>query len=571
MERSTFSWREREFLALLVIVFLGYFVGIDYPGLRGEESRRAQVAVEILHTGDWIVPRQQGMPFLSRPPAGSWPIAVLGWLRGDVDVAAARLPSLVCILLTSLLCYIYARQFLSPVGALAAGAGFATMAQVLQLGRLAETEAIFTFFVSGSLLVWHGGHMKNPRAAWPWIAGYALAALGTLTKGPQAPVYFGAAVAAYLLWQRQWRTLFSWQHALGIATFLLLFGAWLVPFAMQVGLRGVRATFAGDVGLRFVDLSPRTIAVQLLTFPLQTLAVMLPWSFVLVGYALPSLRANLGYARPWIRFALVALCVSFPTVWLAPLATTRYYMPLFPLAAVLGAVVFEQRAWQTQEAVFWEWTLKLAATTLLAASGGVVALALFQPGLLVLLAVPVPFALAFAAVASAIAAALIGMPLHGRGAARRQVLCLALVMLAANGLVYLPNLHARSIDNAAEVAEARELLGDEKLVSFDYTHHLFAFYYKRPITLLPWPDSQPERHDFTYFCYSTEYYPHMDLPFPWEVVKVVNCDRARYARPKLTVVIGKRLAKEGPPPHAMTQQDAMPVAKASNALPALGE
>src|SRR5262249_22209096 len=90
MDRSPFSWLERELLLLLAIVSLGYFIGLEYPALRGEESRRAQVAVEILRTGDWIVPRQQGELFLSRPPAGSWPIAFFGMLRGDVDVAAKK-------------------------------------------------------------------------------------------------------------------------------------------------------------------------------------------------------------------------------------------------------------------------------------------------------------------------------------------------------------------------------------------------------------------------------------------------------------------------------------------------
>ena len=132
--------------------------------IRGEETRRAEVATEMLQTGDWIVPRQQGQPFLSRPPLGSYPIAVLEMVLGTGSLLAVRLPSVIATWLTTLLIYGYSRRFLSRLGSLAAGFAFATMGMVLQLGRLAETDAIFTFFVSGSLLLWHWGYTANPAA-----------------------------------------------------------------------------------------------------------------------------------------------------------------------------------------------------------------------------------------------------------------------------------------------------------------------------------------------------------------------------------------------------------------------
>ena len=41
-----------------------------------------------LRYGDWIVPRQQGEPFLYRPPCGSWSMALFGLVRGQVDGGA---------------------------------------------------------------------------------------------------------------------------------------------------------------------------------------------------------------------------------------------------------------------------------------------------------------------------------------------------------------------------------------------------------------------------------------------------------------------------------------------------
>ena len=110
--RLKFAWLEVEVLLLVLLVAVAYFGRLTALTLRGEETRRAMVAAEILETGDWIVPRQQGEIYLSRPPAGSWTIAALGMARGQIDVLAIRLPSAIAVLLTTVLIYVYARQFL---------------------------------------------------------------------------------------------------------------------------------------------------------------------------------------------------------------------------------------------------------------------------------------------------------------------------------------------------------------------------------------------------------------------------------------------------------------------------
>ncbi len=68
-------WREAEVAVLIVLVVAAYLLRIGDVSMRGEESRRARVAFEMLERGDWIVPREQGQPFLSRPPLQNWLIA----------------------------------------------------------------------------------------------------------------------------------------------------------------------------------------------------------------------------------------------------------------------------------------------------------------------------------------------------------------------------------------------------------------------------------------------------------------------------------------------------------------
>src|SRR5262245_19228359 len=202
-------WREWDAFFLLVLVVAAYFTRAGVLPIRGEEPTRAQIALEMVERGDWVVPRQQGEPFLIRPPLQNWLIAASCLTFGTWDVWAVRFPSLLATLLTTLLIYGYGRTFLSRLGALAAAAAFATLVAMFQMGRQAETEALFILLVSASLLLWHWGLVRRWPAALTFAAGYGLMALAMLTKGIQAPVSFVGSVGFYLVLTGQWRRLFS--------------------------------------------------------------------------------------------------------------------------------------------------------------------------------------------------------------------------------------------------------------------------------------------------------------------------------------------------------------------------
>ncbi len=156
-------WRERELWLLLAVVSVIYLSRLTALPICGEESRWANGALEMIATGDWIVPRQQGEVFPERPPLGSWTMAVAALVGGRMDAVAVRLPSVLAVLATATLIYGYGRRFMSRLGALGAAAAYASFGQVLQLGQLGESESLFTFLLAGALLVWHWGY----AAQWP--------------------------------------------------------------------------------------------------------------------------------------------------------------------------------------------------------------------------------------------------------------------------------------------------------------------------------------------------------------------------------------------------------------------
>lgn len=553
------SWREWEFWALALAASFLFGARLTAVPIRGEETRRAQVACEMLAGGDWIVPRQQHQPLLSRPPLGSYPIALAAIVLGDCSLLAVRLPTAFASWLTVLLIYGYGRLFLSRLGALASGLAYATMGQVLVLGRLAETEATFTLLLSGALLIWHLGYWRSQSATrlnhrrrvwqkiWPWLAGYGLAALAALAKGPQAPVYFAAPVCLFLIWRGDWQTLVSRWHLAGLALFAAIIGAWQIPFWITMGWPAVKMIWLGDVAMRFEDTRLLTVAVHLLRYPLEIAVCTLPWSPLLAAYVSKQFRRSLDESRPFVVFLFMAVGLAFATCWVVPGARGRYFMPLYPCLALLiglsiervarpAGAAWQQRGWRLF--LLGNAALAIAVATLIAALAWIERFPLSafrQPNWFAALYIP----------AALLAAAVLWRTRAGGGSRRVRVAMMtvaALVGLSYVGVV-ISGTAAAAEDPIANVAELKRMLPvGTHLVSFGLVETLFTYLYREPIGVRPWPRSAiglgPE---CDYFCFTWDRKVAPSLPFAWKIEAMIPCDRVRQDPPLKKVIIGRRI------------------------------
>ena len=119
----------------------------------------------------------------------SWLMALFSRVVGGLTPWAVRFPSVMAVALTALVLYLYCRRWLSPAGACVSAMIYCSFGQVLQIGRLGESEAVLAFFTTLSLLGWHHYWLREQQAK-AWCLGFIAAGLGALTKGLQAPIYF---------------------------------------------------------------------------------------------------------------------------------------------------------------------------------------------------------------------------------------------------------------------------------------------------------------------------------------------------------------------------------------------
>lgn len=538
-------WRETELFFLIGLSVLTLCLRLGAVPLLGEEPRRALIAREMIETGDWLVPGTQGVFLASRPPLQNWMIAVTAMISGSFDVWSVRLPSIVSTIAAAVMIYGYLRQLTGRVSSLGGAVSFITMLLVMEFGRSAETEAVFTVFVAASMMLWHWGWMNKWSPSVMWSVGYAFAALGMLTKGLQAPVYFVGSTILFLLATGNWRAIVTRGHLAGMLVFVVLFGAWQIPFTVQRGIADSWMIYFGDVAGRFVDKSWSKFLTHLVAYPGELVFVrLMPWSFLLLAYCSSRVRGLLGHCREAILFLTICILFSFVFVWLPPGSKARYYMPLFPsFAALIGIAIeglsLEQKA--NGRSILWSNFVQSMTWLMVGAAVVVVGISVAMPGLIISL--PMAGAMAFAGGS-------LGFAYVARkslaGATNRSIghaICAVAGFFALVQVSLITTVQQRRCEDiAGHVAEVRGMLpADARLLSLGMVHHAFAYFYGEPIPIVEMPAKEfPDGQ--SYFCLHTYESDPPKLAFEWTQIAVVSCDRFKCDTvPKDRVFIGRRL------------------------------
>src|SRR4051794_20587470 len=104
------SWLRQPLVLAVVLAFVACFAGIGSHHLWSpDEPTGAAVGREMLESGDLIVPRLNGQPFLEKPPLYWW-VQTAALRRWGSTAPAARLPSALFSALTLLVTFALGRR-----------------------------------------------------------------------------------------------------------------------------------------------------------------------------------------------------------------------------------------------------------------------------------------------------------------------------------------------------------------------------------------------------------------------------------------------------------------------------
>jgi 4-amino-4-deoxy-L-arabinose transferase len=217
MPRTT-TW----LLAMLLVL------AFAFQGTRGiwepDEGRYTSAGVNMLESGDWLVPTIDGEhPHLTKPPVTYWLLASSFGALGHNEWAA-RLPGALAFVGTGLLVFGIGRRLLPAKPWLPASIWALGLAPVIA-ANVISTDNVLVFFETAAMFAfvtaWHGrGELHRG-----WIcAMWALWGLAFLTKGPPGllPLF---AVTAFLAFHER-RSLRSLFDPLGLLVFAVVAFTW---------------------------------------------------------------------------------------------------------------------------------------------------------------------------------------------------------------------------------------------------------------------------------------------------------------------------------------------------------
>jgi 4-amino-4-deoxy-L-arabinose transferase-like glycosyltransferase len=347
VEKSLFTEKRQRWLLLLLTAFT-FFILLGSRALNEpDEGRYAEVAREMIETGNWIVPHLWYLPHLDKPPMTYWLVAISMKLFGQNEWAV-RLP-----LALAGMGGVWAAWLLGcSLGGRRVGWWSALILQTSLLyfvmARMLTTDMFVTLFnIWAVYFFWRSWQSLNSELRIPnskffgWhLAGWSAIAFGFLTKGPVSLAIPLVALAALVVYR--WKsfaakkTLFS-----GLAAGVVLFLALVLPWFLAVFRREPDAFDYMTVYQAAGSLLGTTIKNRkgsLFYFFGILVVGLLPWTFLLGWLWRRAHWRGLDWKSKdgWVLLNATAI-FTFTLFSLSQAKLPAYILPIFPALAVMVA------------------------------------------------------------------------------------------------------------------------------------------------------------------------------------------------------------------------------------------
>lgn len=328
-----------RFLLVFAILFsLLWFAQLDYRKLvKPDEGRYAEIAREMVSSGDWVTPRLNDLKYFEKPPVQYWATAAAFELFG-INEWTSRLWSALTGFAGILLAgYCATRLYGRTTGTLAAlalGSSFYYFA----LGHINTLDMGVTFFLEaalvGFLLAQHDRASQREQRNWMLITWAAMAG-AVLSKGLIGLVLPGAALVLYIACTRQWALLARMHWLKGLALFLLLTLPWFA-LVSQRNPEFLQFFFIHEHFDRFASDGHRRTGSWWYFVPILLIGIS-PWLNWLPQSLRDGIRKRAGESfRPGVLLVIWSVFI-FLFFSISHSKLPAYILPIFPALAILIA------------------------------------------------------------------------------------------------------------------------------------------------------------------------------------------------------------------------------------------
>ena len=324
-------------IALILLFLFVYILPLGFRPLAiPDEARYGEIPREMLASGDWVVPRLNGLKYFEKPVFGYWANAVSLSVFGE-NAFALRFTSALSVGLSALMIFLLVRRFSdSETAAVLAPAIFLTCPLVLAIGHITVLDSLLSMLLTGALVCFFFSHMaENRRRKNLFLVLMGVfCGMAFLTKGFLAFAVPVLAVVPFLLWERRFKDLLRIPWIPMLTAFLIA-----LPWSLMIHFR------EGDFWNYFFW----TEHIARFLHPVSGQHPKPVWYFlpVLVGGALPwaiqapaalPMALKLEMKSPLMRFACAGSSSLFSFFSVCSGKLIPYILPCFPPLAIVLSI-----------------------------------------------------------------------------------------------------------------------------------------------------------------------------------------------------------------------------------------
>ena len=329
------GWRldERRIIGGLIVVSgIILFFNLWARSLENHDYLRyAEVAREMIRSGDWIVPRYNGAVYLDKPPLLFWLIALPSSLYGSVTPFLARLPSALAAWIGVFVLFLWGKRMYGSAraGLISAGILFSSY-QYFSQARSAKTDMLLCLFILLAFYLFYLGYETTRRKRTLFfLSSFFFMGMGVLTKGPFGFLMPFPILALFLIKEKKARMLVSGEFILGYMVLLLIALPWPLLFVRRFGL---------DESIALVRVThPLSRQAPFYFYLIEIWGQFAPWSLLLPWLGIYVWRERFEIWHSGESLCLIWFVLLFLLLTIFQVRVSRYLLPaLPPLALMLG-------------------------------------------------------------------------------------------------------------------------------------------------------------------------------------------------------------------------------------------
>lgn len=323
------------YIPVLIAAFL-YLVGIMSTDLwTPDEPRYAEVAREMIESGNYIQPHLNGKPYTEKPPLFFWTVVAGAKMFGGVNQLSVRLPSILSALGTLALLIAFVSENFDRKKAFLASIILCISPEFFWLARSGHIDMFLTFLITASLVSFYEWYVKD-RCVY-LISLYLCIALATLAKGPIGMLLPLMVVVSFLALRKEWGRIKKMHLYIGVPMALIVVLAWYIPAMQQSSGYEVEHLVQRQIIGRIFH--PTSHGVSILRWPIyhfiSLIWGMTPWSFLMPWAVFHAYRSRQD-APSFFLLCWAGVIFAFFTI----VASKRelYILPMYPATAALIAL-----------------------------------------------------------------------------------------------------------------------------------------------------------------------------------------------------------------------------------------